>query len=325
MNKAFAFVIMLVSVSFVGCIEDTSDELSNEDTTSDETQGEGTTIIPVGVDEGSNGPSVEFLGVNHPEMSLLAAMYDPDGFIKSYEFNGINRSYGEYGTFDHEGYGNDIFCGEYGEPIGNNASFSSAYECFPVTNYIILDLCYDMLVANQTIRINVEDNDGNTASANYTLIRDDFYRCEGYLEKVTASLFWSQDSAGVYYVDVVTVGRQVDLEDFSFFLKRPDGSVYVGGNGFGELAMQFQGGEEMGIDTAYNGDDEILQSRATNISNDDGSEYPVKFSDNDRDGKLSAGDGFTVYGSETGPAEEFWKLDIQYDMTGDIIGSANFW
>ena len=38
MNKAFLFVIMLVSVSFVGCIEDSSDELSTEDTTSDETQ-----------------------------------------------------------------------------------------------------------------------------------------------------------------------------------------------------------------------------------------------------------------------------------------------
>ena len=327
MNKAFLFVIMLVSVSFVGCIEDSSDELSTEDTTSDETQDEDTTINPVGVDEGSNGPTVEFLGVNHPEMSLLAAMYDPDGFIKSYEFNGMNRSYGEYGTFDHEGYGDDIFCGEYGIPMGNNASFSSAYECFPVTNYIILDLCYDMLVANQTIVISVEDNDGNTASANYTLIRDDFYGCEGYQEnnEVTATLFWSQNGDGVYFVQVIKVTKQVVLEDFSFFLRDGTGSTYVGGNGFGEVAMQFQGGEEMGIDTAYNGDDEILQSRATNISNDDGSEYPVKFSDNDRDGKLSAGDRFTVYGSDTGPAEEFWKLDIQYDMTGDIIGSANFW
>ncbi len=38
MNKAFLFVIMLVSVSFVGCIEDSSEELSSEDTTSENTQ-----------------------------------------------------------------------------------------------------------------------------------------------------------------------------------------------------------------------------------------------------------------------------------------------
>ena len=328
MNKAFLFVVMLVSVSFVGCIEDSSDELSSEDTTSEESQGEDTTINPVGVDDGNNGPTVEFLGVNHPEMSLLAAMYDPDGFIKSFEFNGMNRSFGEYGAFDHEGYENDVFCGDHGTPIGNNASFSSAYECFPITNYIILDLCYDMLVANQTIGINVEDNDGNTASANYTLMRDDFYACEGYeiIPEVYVAIFVTKDSSvappGGYFLEVTTVNRPVVLEDFSFFLTDGSGSTYVGGNGFGEIAMQFWGGEEAGIDMNYNGGDEIFQSRATNISTDDGSEFPVKFSDNDQDGLLSSGDTFLVYGPDTGPAQDGWKLNIQYDITGDIVVTA---
>ena len=325
MNKAFLFVIMLVSVSFVGCIEDSSEELSDGGTTSEESQDEDITINPVGIDDGDNGPAVEFLGITHPDMSLLAAMYDSNGFIKSYEFDGINRSFAGYESFEHDEYGDNIFCGDYGEPIGNNASFSSAYECFPVTDYIILDLCYDMSVANQTITINVEDNDGNTASANYTLIRDDFYGCEGYQEnnEVTASLFWSQDSADVYQVEVVMISRQVVLEDFSFFLRDGSGSTYVGGNGFGEIAMQLQGGEEMGIDATYSGDDEVLQNRAANVTNDDGSVYPVQFFDNDQDGVLSAGDKFLVYGSGTGPAEDGWRLDVQYDMTGDIIASAN--
>ena len=103
------------------------------------------------------------------------------------------------------------------------------------------------------------------------------------------------------------------------------GSTYVGGNGFGEIALQIKGEQEHGIQTNYQGDDERLKSRSTNVSNDDGSEFPVHFSDNDRDGKLSSGDKFTIYGqgnSANGPASDGWKLDIQFDSSGDIIGSA---
>ena len=139
-----------------------------------------------------------------------------------------------------------------------------------------------------------------------------------------ATFFVSQDSANVYHVEVIKVSKQEDLLGFSYFLKDGSGSTFVGGNGFGEVAMQFQGGEEMGIDMAYSGDDEALESRATNISNDDGSEFPVKFSDNDQDGLLSSGDTFLVYGPDTGPVQDGWKLDIIYDMTGNIIGSPRF-
>ena len=87
---------------------------------------------------------------------------------------------------------------------------------------------------------------------------------------------------------------------------------------------------EHGIDTSYSNScddncDSRLEYRAGNVSDDDGSEYPVHFSDNDRDGKLSAGDQFMVYGtgnSANGPAADNWRLDIQFDASGDIIGSA---
>ena len=121
---------------------------------------------------------------------------------------------------------------------------------------------------------------------------------------------------------MIKVSKQEDLAGFSFFLKDGSGSTYVGGDGFGEIAMQISGGKEAGIDITYDGDDEVLQNRAANVSADDGSEFPVHFSDNDRDGKLSAGDKFLVYGPEAGPAEDGWKLDIQFDSSGDIIGSA---
>ena len=137
-----------------------------------------------------------------------------------------------------------------------------------------------------------------------------------------ATFFVSEDSSGVYHVEVIKVSKQEDLLGFSFFLKDGSGSTYVGGNGFGEVAMQFQGGEEMGIDMTYSGDDEALESRAANVTNDNGSQFPVHFSDNDRDGMLSSGDQFHVYGPSAGPAQDGWKLDIVFDLTANIIGFA---
>ena len=141
-----------------------------------------------------------------------------------------------------------------------------------------------------------------------------------------ATFFVQEGSDGIYHVDVIKVSKQEDLAGFSFYLKDSTGSTYVGsGHGFGEIAMQIVGGEEHGIDAAYGGDDEQLQNRASNVSADDGTDYPVQFNDNDRDSKLSAGDQFMVYGNgnaANGPAEDNWRLDIQFDASGDIIGSA---
>ena len=150
------------------------------------------------------------------------------------------------------------------------------------------------------------------------------------VESAPIATFWvEEDSNNVYHVEIVKVSKQEDLESFSFFLKDGGGSTYVGHSqaGFGEIAMQIIDGEEKGIDTAYGGDDERLQSRASNVSNDDGSVYPVHFSDNDRDGKLSAGDQFLVYGkggsdNSKGPAEDGWRLDVKFDASGDTVGSA---
>jgi len=136
-----------------------------------------------------------------------------------------------------------------------------------------------------------------------------------------ATFFVSQDSSGVYHVEVIKVSKQEDLAGFSFYLKDDTGSTYVGGNGFGEIALQNTSGQLHGIEEIYEGNDGGLNDRANEISNDNGTKWPVHFSDNDRDGKLSSGDKFLVYG-DPGPAEDGWKLDIQYDATGDIIGSA---
>jgi hypothetical protein len=140
-----------------------------------------------------------------------------------------------------------------------------------------------------------------------------------------ATFFVEESSSGIYHVNVIAVSKEEDLAGFSYFLKDESGSTYVGGNGFGEIAMQIVGGQEHGIDASYEGNDTQLRSRADNVSADDGSDFPVHFEDNDSDGMLSAGDQFMVYGtgnSANGPAQDNWRLDIQFDASGDIIGSA---
>ena len=149
---------------------------------------------------------------------------------------------------------------------------------------------------------------------------------ENYWSIDPIATFWVEESSsGVYHIDVIKVSKQEDLAGFSYFLKDDSGSTHVGGNGFGEVAMQMLSGEAHGVDTSYTGDNETLKERAQTVKDDDGSEYPVHFSDNDRDGKLSAGDQFMVYGTgnaANGPADDNWRLDIQFDASGDIIGSA---
>ena len=148
-----------------------------------------------------------------------------------------------------------------------------------------------------------------------------YYPADGESSPI-ATFFVSQDSQNIYHVEVIKISQQRDLEEFSYFLKDESGSTYVDGNGFGEIAMQIINEEAHGIDMAYGGEEQLLQDRADNVTNDDGSQFPVHFSDNDRDGKLSSGDQFLVYGPDAGPAEDGWKIDIQLDANGDIIGSA---
>jgi len=142
------------------------------------------------------------------------------------------------------------------------------------------------------------------------------------------TFFVQESSSGIYYADVIQVNEQRPLEDYNFYLKDASGSTYVGGNGFGEIAMQVIAGEEHGIDTSYEdkgGTDQQLIDRADNVTNDDGTIYPVHFHDNDRDGTLSPGDQFMVHGTGTGangPATDNWRLEILDDSTGDIVGSA---
>ena len=367
MNKAFLFVIMLVSVSFVGCIEDSTDDTSTEDNTVDESPNEDTTqedetITPVGVNNTTNMAPYVTAGtwLNDDDFIIFDSLNNGEAKVGIYvnwaakDFDGSIASAG----FDLDLDMNiDVFVDEdFGIVINNNSAQNETLEIQNsnwryefVSNY---DVCG--LIFYTTFAFIAEDNQGATGiqlvqyvyqnTIDYeemVEIKNDFPGLLGITEDMEdlfddpnceggpnsnpiATFFVSQDSTNVYYVEVIKVSRQAPLEDFMFFLKDETGSTYVSGsNGFGGVGMQIQGGEEMGIDMTYSGDDPVLESRAADVSNDDGSMFPVKFSDNDRDGTLSAGDQFMVYGNgNNGPAEDNWKLDLQFVATGDIIGSA---
>ena len=319
MSKAYLFAMFLLAASFTGCIG--GDDLEELPTEEEEI------IEPVGVDDNAGMPVVEFIGIaDDGEGLFLIGSYYDDGYILSYSIESTNPSEDDdYGDYCEYGYGFYL--------QDENTTIEAEYDCYPIYQSLFIELCYDLEDVDQTITAKIEDNDGNKASAEYELVEDDFDACEDddndYYGEVApiASFIVEQSSGGEYFITVIQVSEQKDLTDFSFFLKDETGSTYVGGNGFGEIAMQKIAGEEHGINTLYGGDDDQLKSRATNISNDDGTDYPVHFSDSDRDGKLSAGDQFIVYGSgnsANGPAADGWKLDIQFDATGDLIGSAQF-
>ena len=309
MSKVYLFAVMLLAASLTGCIEGGDLE-------------ESSTLEPVGEDDDSGKPGVEFVGLfeNYGQI-LIAAIYDPDGYVRSYTIES---------STDGSLTGGEDGCDGFGISF-TNLSSDSAYDCYPVYgDTVVIDVCHNLEPVNQTITVKIEDNDGNKASAEYDIVYDDL-ECDGgsFLEQgesaPIATFFVQEASDGIYHVDVIKVSKQEDLADFSFFLKDTSGSTYVGGNGFGEIALQNISGELHGIETHYDGDDDGLKDRATNISNDNGTVWPVHFSDNDRDGKLSPGDQFLVYGqgnNANGPAADNWRLDIQFDASGDIIGSA---
>ena len=342
MSKAYFFAIFLLAASFTGCI---GGEDLEELTTEEESTTEDDTIEPVGEDNITNlkkeidnlkakisdyeKPQVYFVGHNatskifcedyeyNNDCYLLAKAFDVNGVIDRFSWtssvaNSINMSY-------DDNLCNDLLL----DADGSCLNFNDYNDWFP------LEICDDLKEkVNQTVTITVYDNDGQQDSASYYVDYDALCNntSGGTGNTPLVTFFVQEDSTGVYHIDVIKVSVQVELEHFSFFLKDASGSTYVGGNGFGEIAMQMLAGEAHGIDTAYTGDNDTLKERANDISNDNGEIYPVHFSDNDRDGMLSAGDQFLVHGQGNGcdtcAATDDWKLDLQYDLNDDIVGSV---
>jgi len=167
------------------------------------------------------------------------------------------------------------------------------------------------------------------------LILENYEFVYGAYSSPIASFTSTTGSNGEYYVTVLSVSADYDLEAFSYSLKDGAGST----NANGEIAMQNLStsngaGNVVGIDASYGEKcgaadqpacDGDLSTRSDAVDGDSGSDYAVAFYDNDRDGMLSDGDKFTVRGSHgsgaDGPAQDDWSLEVKFDNTGDVIGS----
>ena len=323
MSKAYFFAMFLLAASFTGCIEDSELEeiVTEEEVTNEEEE----MIEPVGVDDNAGMPGIEILGLLEDGQMLVAAIYDPDGYVKAYNIESSDN-----------GYLTGLLEDDDDEYIECNGLYlndtQNPNDCFPHLNTIFVNICYELGDAvDQTITFTIKDNDGNEVSEQYNLVESDFENtCEDYYDfNDNPSIVFGDgsavdNSAGTWTAMVTQSSRQEPLSDYSYFLKDDSGSTYVGGNGFGEIAMQVMGGEFHGIDMNYNGPSQGgLISRAQNITEDDGTVFPVHFFDGDQDGMLSAGDYFTIFGngnSANGPAQADWKLWIQYDATGETAG-----
>ena len=354
MNKAYLLTICLLLTSFIGCIED-SNNLEKASLTEEENDNEEDPIEPVGEEDISSlekrvtdlettiaeyeKPKVYFFNMYESGYSYVgySGGYEfyrsDDGYLNCYYYEYYDRNVCNLNALYHDVNG---MIESYSWK-GSEVEIESVGLCKEDTDPLIclvnsgsgvipLDVC-NLAAVNQTLTLTVYDNDGNDASASYEL--DYFTNCGRTYEtdQIPEISFYVEEgngsNSGIYYVEVMSVSYHKYLEEYNFFLKDETGSTYVGGNGFGEIALQMIAGEEHGIERTYNGDDDQLASRAQNVTDDDGSEYPVNFNDNDRDGKLSAGDQFTLFGSgnsANGPAQSGWKIDIQFDASGDIVG-----
>ena len=158
MSKVYLFAVMLLAASFTGCLggEDL-EELS--------------TLEPVGEDDDSGKPGVEFVGLfeNYGQL-LIAAIYDPNGYVRSYTIES---------STDGSLTGGEDGCDGFGISF-TNISSDSAYDCYPAYgDTVVIDVCYDIEPVNQTITVKIEDNDGNKASAEYDIVYDDL-ECDGW-------------------------------------------------------------------------------------------------------------------------------------------------
>tara|TARA_B100000676_G_scaffold49042_1_gene48064 strand:+ start:331 stop:1515 length:1185 start_codon:yes stop_codon:yes gene_type:complete len=388
MNKAFLFVIMLVSISFVGCIEDSSEDTVIEDNSVDEstqeekqngddTQGENVNdelITPVG-NSANSKPHVD-AGIwenDGDKYVIYDGLKDDDDDFDNASFSvHVHWSAIDYdGTIANAGF--DLNLDQTIDVVVDEDAGTFVKDQTPIPGALTLNnnasndpevtWSIDSVRQHQygcaislhtSFMFIAEDNNGSISSdlIHYVHERNlDFDRMEYYMETglfgLTEShfnMFNTTDCANgpelpvelefyeldnyngknTYQIDYIN--RVVFLTDVSFFLKDASGSTYVGGNGFGEVAMQYQGGQEMGIDKSYiwRGDDQNLLARAQIINDDDGSLYPVHFVNYNDNNLLSSGDEFYVYGSSqnsNGPAETGWTLELVFDPTGDVIAS----
>jgi len=143
---------------------------------------------------------------------------------------------------------------------------------------------------------------------------NEVFQCERIEANVTLPVDKISDGySGHYIIEVIAISEQHNLSSYTWYLLDNMGNTY-------------DGGKVYGINMNYSGDDEVLQNRSINISNDNGGwRFPAHFLDNDLDGMLSAGDQFLLYDTDydrygqTRTLEDGYQFRLKLDITGDVI------
>ena len=166
MSKGYLFAVMLLAASFTGCIEggDLEESTTTEEEEVEETEEE-ETLDPVGADDNAGMPGVEFVGIFGDDgyQYLIAAIYDPNGYVMSYAIES---------SADGTPAGGEDSCHETGVEF-TDPNADNEYDCYPFYgDSIVISLCYDLEPVDQTITVKIEDNDGNKASAEYDIVLD---------------------------------------------------------------------------------------------------------------------------------------------------------
>jgi len=136
------------------------------------------------------------------------------------------------------------------------------------------------------------------------------FQCERIEANLTLPV--NKTSEGYYIIEVIAISERQNLSSYSWYLLDNMGNTY-------------DSGDVYGINMNYSGDDEVLQNRSINISNDDGSEFPVHFLDTDLDGMLSPGDQFQFYDTDydrygrTRTLEDGYQFRLKLNITGDVV------
>jgi len=172
-------------------------------------------------------------------------------------------------------------------------------------------------------------------------------------DTVLITIDCTEDSNGHYQCRAIKTSKNYNLEAYQYFLKDSTGLTKQ----FGEIALQNISGDWHGVDVTWDDDGsadtnqgngkadradgaggaysdtpqaqirlDAVQAGTQDAADNQKSEgtISVRFNDNDRNGKLTAGDQFTVRGNDaTHTANDDYTFVLKYDISDDVVSTVN--
>ena len=219
MNKAYLLVICMLGASFVGCIDEDEEE-----------NGPKNAIYDL-IGNLNSGNYVEFckMDVFVLEDNVITLADETELKECTDEFNFENETVPVLFNFT---------INKYKEVKIDGTLASNSGPIYEVTANLEICVKYD----TEPWYCETEEED----ISYYTKVSGQWIDITDEWESPTIApiitFMVAENSGGWYHVEVIKVAKQEELEDFSFYLKDVNGETYLGSNGYGEIAMQYEGG-----------------------------------------------------------------------------------